>query len=60
MFNFGQGAGENQIAQPSRVQNKKHQINSLVLSAAQMELDLMDARATRLRSKAETQAKYGW
>ena len=48
------------LAIPSRLQNRKHHINSLVRSAADTELALLDARGGRSRTKAETQAKYGW
>jgi Mitotic checkpoint regulator, MAD2B-interacting len=48
------------IAQPSRLQNKKHQINSLAQAAANVELEMFDAKGARNKSKAETQAKYGW
>lgn len=57
---FGQKAGANMIAQPTKAQNRKHQINSLAMSAASVELDLMEARGARSKSKSETQAKYGW
>lgn len=45
---------------PTRTQNRKHQINSLAVQAAKMELSLLEAKGTKNRSKYETQAKYGW
>ena len=60
VFNFGQKGGEKLISQPTKVQSRKHQINSLALHAAEMELELMEARGARSKTKSETQAKYGW
>ncbi len=54
------GGSKGMLSQPTKVQSKKHQINSLAFSAAQMELDLLDAKGARLKTKSETQAKYGW
>lgn len=45
---------------PSKVQKRKHQINSLAVSAAQRELELMEKKGNSLKTKAQTQAKYGW
>lgn len=45
---------------PSKNQNRKHQINSLVVKAAEMELMLMEKKNERSRTKAQTQGKYGW
>ncbi len=58
-FNFKAGS-DKQIAQPTKMQNKKHQINSLAFSAAESELDLLEARGRQMKTKSETQAKYGW
>lgn len=46
--------------QPSKLQNRKHQINSLALKAAETELAMLDAKLNRSRTKAETQGRYGW
>ena len=54
------GGSNSMIAQPTKNQNRKHQINSLVYSAAQSELELLEARARQGKTKSETQAKYGW
>jgi hypothetical protein len=48
------------IIPPTKLQNRRHQINSLAASAAKMELALLEARGSRMKTKAETQAKYGW
>jgi hypothetical protein len=47
-------------SQPNRLQNKRHQLSSLALKAAQTEISMLDAKSTRTKSKAQTQAKYGW
>mmetsp|Transcript_26435 Transcript_26435/g.26687 ORF Transcript_26435/g.26687 Transcript_26435/m.26687 type:complete len:412 (-) Transcript_26435:92-1327(-) len=60
VFNFGQKGKDGMIAQPTKLQNKRHQINSLAFNAAQIELELLDAKGTRMKTKSETQAKYGW
>ena len=52
--------GQKTLNQPTRVQNKKHQLSSLAVKAAQVELAMLDARGSRLKSKSETQGKYGW
>jgi hypothetical protein len=57
---FGQNAGDKMISQPTKNQSKKHQINSLAFAAAQSEFELLEAKATRMKSKHETQSKYGW
>ncbi len=45
---------------PSKTQNRKHQLNSLAMQAAQTELAMLDAKGSRMKSKSETQGKYGW
>ena len=57
---FSRQAGDKMIAQPTKLQTRRHQINSLAMSAASVELELMEARGARAKSKAETQSKYGW
>ena len=57
---FSQSAGSGMMSQPTKVQSKRHQINSLAFNAAQMELELLDAKGARLKTKSETQSKYGW
>eukprot|EP01041_Mallomonas_annulata_P003733 gene3733-7416_t len=58
-FNFGQNGKDQMISQPTKLQNKRHQINSLAFNAAQIELELLDAKGARMKTKSETQAKYG-
>ena len=48
------------VAQPSKMQNRKHQINSLAAAAAQSELEMYEMKGNRNKTRAETQAKYGW
>lgn len=59
-FSVSGAKGEKNVMPPSKGQNKRHHINSLALSAAETELAMLDARGVRGKSKAETQAKYGW
>lgn len=61
VYKFGGTTGSlKAISQPNRLQNKKHQINSLAMAAANAEIEMYDSRGTRNKTKAETQAKYGW
>lgn len=50
-------AGDKLLLQPTKTQNKRHHINSLVMKAAETELALMDVRGGRGRTKAETQVR---
>ena len=58
-FFAGKG-GEKAIAPVSKLQGRKHQINSLVMQAAKTELALLNAKGERNLSKQETRGKYGW
>ena len=60
MFNFSQKGGDNALSQPTKLQNRRHQINSLVFSAAESELELLEAKGRQMKTKYETQSKYGW
>jgi hypothetical protein len=60
MFNFTEKGGDKMMSQPTKLQNKRHQINSLAFSAAESELDLLEAKGRQMKTKSETQAKYGW
>lgn len=42
---------------PSKLQNRRHQINSLAVNAAERELELLEAKGARNRTKAETQVR---
>jgi hypothetical protein len=51
----GGGGKDKMLLQPSRVQNKRHHINSLAMRAAETEIALLDAKGNRGKTKAETQ-----
>lgn len=40
--------------------NPTHQIGTLFHNAKMRELELLENRAAGMKSKAETQGKYGW
>ncbi|RYH16822.1 hypothetical protein EON65_29465 [archaeon] len=48
------------LVQANKVQNRKHQLTSLAMKAAETELALLDARGARMKTKSQTQSKYGW
>jgi hypothetical protein len=45
---------------PSLLQKRKHQIHYLAWEAKQRELELIERRTQAIRTKQETQSKYGW
>ncbi|KAK9826164.1 hypothetical protein WJX81_002555 [Elliptochloris bilobata] len=47
-------------AAPDKLSRRKHQISSLYHSAKMKELEMLDMRGQGLKTKAQTQAKYGW
>jgi proline-rich protein PRCC len=47
-------------AKPADIHRRKHQIGSLLYDAKQRELQMMEGRLQGMKSKRETQAKYGW
>ena len=49
-----------QSAKPNKLHKRKHQINTLAFEAAAREVDLLNQRGQSVKTKAETQAKYGW
>lgn len=55
-YTGGGGSG----AQPTKLQNRKHQLSSLALKAAETEIALLEARGIRQKTKSQTQGKYGW
>jgi len=58
---YDPATGESQtVYKPSKVQKRKHQINSLAYAAADRELELMEKRGASNKTKFQTQAKYGW
>jgi hypothetical protein len=60
IFNFKQNGGDKMLSQPTKLQNRRHQINSLVMSAAESEFELLEAKGRQMKTKYETQSKYGW
>ncbi len=48
------------IVQPTKLQNRRHQLSSLALHAAETEIAMMEARYQKSKSKSQTQSKYGW
>lgn len=57
---FAAKGGAKAIAPVSKMQGRKHQINSLVMQAAKTEMALLNAKGERNLSKQETRGKYGW
>lgn len=45
---------------PSKLQRRRHQINSLAVSAAERELALLEQQSAGRTTKRQTQSKYGW
>lgn len=39
---------------------QKHQIGTLFATARSNELDILDGKAQAMKSKSQTQSKYGW
>ena len=39
---------------------RKHQIGTLYFNAKMQELEQLEARTQQMKTKKETQAKYGW
>eukprot|EP01039_Chlorochromonas_danica_P000258 gene258-277_t len=54
------GGALKSVLQPTKAQNRKHQLSSLALKAAETEIALLEARGQRVKSKAQTQGRYGW
>ena len=48
------------VTKASRTQKRKHQINSLAITAAEREIELLEKKGRATKTKAETNAKYGW
>ncbi len=47
-------------AEGTKLQRRKHQINTLAAQAKAMEQELLDNAGRGKLTKAQTQAKYGW
>lgn len=56
---FGIGVNKS-LMQVSKQQNRKHQLSSLAIKAAETELAMLEKRGARNLTKSETQGKYGW
>lgn len=57
----GFGIGTNKmLSQVSKAANRKHQLSSLAIKAAETELAMLEKRGARNLTKSETQGKYGW
>lgn len=52
--------GSKSMLQPTKLQNRRHQLSSLALKAAETEIAMLEARGQRTKTKAQTQSKYGW
>ncbi len=52
--------GAKSVFQPTKIQNRRHQLTSMAMKAAETEIALMEAKGQRMKTKAQTQAKYGW
>lgn len=46
--------------QPNKVQNRKHQLSSLALKAAEAEISMLESSHNRSKTKSQTQSRYGW
>ena len=53
-------AEASKIGHVPKMAKKKHQLSALFLHAKDQEIDQLEKRATGMKSKAETQRKYGW
>jgi hypothetical protein len=53
-------AEASKIGHVPKMAKKKHQLSALFLHAKDQEIDQFEKRATGMKSKAETQRKYGW
>lgn len=52
--------GQTTMANPNKVQKRKHQINWLASEAMEKEAETLDRNASGKLSKAQTSMKYGW
>ncbi|KAL6753890.1 hypothetical protein V8C86DRAFT_420317 [Haematococcus lacustris] len=56
----GQLRAEARPHEGNKMAKRKHQIGTLFANAKLKELELLEGKAAGMRSKKETQAKYGW
>lgn len=61
IFNsYTQDGSIKSIVQPTKLQNRRHQLSSLAMRAAETEIALMDSGGTKSKTKSQTQSRYGW
>ena len=46
--------------QPSRQQNRKHQLTSMAMKAAETEIAMLDSQIAKSKTKTQTKSRYGW
>lgn len=51
---------EAQSYEGNKMAKRKHQIGTLFYNAKMKELEILEGKASSMRHKSETQAKYGW
>jgi hypothetical protein len=60
MKQYTNDGGTKSMMQPTKLQNRRHQLSSLALRAAEAEIAMLDASASRMKTKSQTQSRYGW
>lgn len=60
ILNMYTGNGPKSLAQPNKVQNRKHQLSSLAMKAAETEIAMLESKGQKSKSKAQTMNRYGW
>lgn len=48
------------MPRPSKLQRRRHQINSLAVTAAERERDILQRKSSAMQIKHQTQSRYGW
>lgn len=48
------------VVLPTKSQNRKHQLTSLAMKAAETEIAMLEASASRGKTKSQTASRYGW
>lgn len=46
--------------QPTKLQNRRHQLTSMAMKAAETEIAMLDSQTAKGRNKTQSKAKYGW
>lgn len=57
---YGADGALKSVVQPTKTQNRKHQLTSLAMKAAETEIAMMESHASRGKTKSQTQSRYGW